>query len=124
MHELGIVSCVLDSVRPVAQEAGAKKLLGITLSVGEMTGALQDALFFAWEALCEGDPFLEDAKLTVNTIAPKSRCLECGTEFQHDQFHRACPECDSVMTELIAGREMQIDSIEVDIPDDAEGEGA
>ncbi len=69
MHELGIISGVLDSVRPVAQEAGATKLLGITLSVGEMTGALQDALFFAWEALCEGDPFLEEAKLTVNTIA-------------------------------------------------------
>lgn len=117
MHELGIVSGVLDSVRPVAQEAGATKLLGITLSVGEMTGALQDALFFAWEALCEGDPFLEDAKLTVNTIAPRSRCLECGLEFGHDQFHWACPECDSVMTEMIAGRELQIESIEVDIPD-------
>lgn len=121
MHELGIVSGVLDSVRPVAQEAGATKLLGITLSVGEMTGALQDALFFAWEALCEGDPFLEDAKLTVNTIAPRSRCLECGLEFGHDQFHWACPECDSVMTEMIAGRELQIESIEVDIPD-SEGE--
>ena len=34
-----------------------------------------------------------------------------------------CPECGSFATELIAGRELQIDSIEVDIPDDEE-EGA
>ena len=47
MHELGIVSGVLDSVRPVAQEAGATRLLSVTLKVGEMTGALQDAMNFA-----------------------------------------------------------------------------
>ncbi len=121
MHELGIVSGVLDSVRPVAQEAGASRLLGITLRVGEMTGALQDALQFAWEALCEGDPFLEGAQLSIQTVHPRSRCLECGNEFDHDQFHWACPICGSAMTELLAGRELQIESIEVDIPDGGEG---
>ncbi len=34
-----------------------------------------------------------------------------------------CPECGSFATELVAGRELQIDSIEVDIPD-GEEEGA
>lgn len=120
MHELGIVSGVLDSVRPVAQEAGATKLLAITLKVGEMTGALQDALHFAWEALCEGDPFLEGAQLNVVTVHPCSRCMECESQFDHDQFHWACPQCGSVMTELLAGRELQIDSIEVDIPEEGD----
>ena len=50
-------------------------------------------------------------------IRPKSRCLECGAEFEHDRFHMFCPECDSFATELLAGRELQIDSIEVDLPD-------
>jgi len=78
MHELGIVSGVLDSVRPVAQEAGATRLLSVTLKVGEMTGALQDAMNFAWEALSEGDPFLEGAQLRIITVHPHSRCLECA----------------------------------------------
>ena len=56
-------------------------------------------------------------------VRPKSRCLECGAEFEHDRFHLLCPECGGFATELIAGRELQIDSIEVDIPDDEEGEG-
>ena len=48
---------------------------------------------------------------------PRSLCPECGTEFEHDRFHRGCPQCGNMLTELVAGREMQLDSIEVDIPD-------
>ena len=106
--------------RSPAHDAGADKVLKVTLSVGEMTECIQDALEFAFEALTEDDPFVRDAELTINMIKPKSRCLECGAEFEHDRFHMFCPECDSFATELLAGRELQIDSIEVDIPDDEE----
>lgn len=120
MHELGIMTGVMDAVTKSAHDAGADKVLKVTLSVGEMTECIQDALEFAFEALTEGDPFVRDAELTINMIKPKSRCLECGAEFEHDRFHMFCPECDSFATELLAGRELQIDSIEVDIPDDEE----
>ena len=120
MHELGIMTGVMDAVTKSAHDAGADKVLKVTLSVGEMTECIQDALEFAFEALTEDDPFVRDAELTINVIKPKSRCLECGAEFEHDRFHMFCPECDSFATELLAGRELQIDSIEVDIPDDEE----
>lgn len=120
MHELGIMTGVMDAVTKSAHDAGADKVLKVTLSVGEMTECIQDALEFAFEALTEDDPFVCDAELTINMIKPKSRCLECGAEFEHDRFHMFCPECDSFATELLAGRELQIDSIEVDIPDDEE----
>lgn len=120
MHELGIMTGVMDAVTKSAHDAGADKVLKVTLSVGEMTECIQDALEFAFEALTEDDPFVRAAELTINMIKPKSRCLECGAEFEHDRFHMFCPECDSFATELLAGRELQIDSIEVDIPDDEE----
>lgn len=53
-------------------------------------------------------------------IEPKSMCLDCGIEFEHDRFHMLCPSCGSFATKLIAGREMRIDSIEVDIPEDGD----
>lgn len=122
MHELGIMTSVMESARQAAQDAGAIKVLKVSLSIGEMTEAIEDALVFAWEALCETDPYFEGAELEINMIRPKSRCLECGAVFEHDRFHMFCPECDSFLLELIAGREKQIDSIEVDLPeDDAEG---
>ena len=117
MHELGIMTGVLEATKKSAQEAGALRVLAVNLSVGEMTEAIQDALEFAFEALSECDDYLKDAKLTINMIKPKSKCLECGAVYEHDRFHMFCPECDSFATELIAGRELQIDSIEVDLPD-------
>ena len=118
MHELGIMTGVLDSAKGAAKDAGATKLLKVTLSVGEMTEAIEDALVFAFEALTDDDPFMSGAELEVNMVPPKSRCLECGAVYEHDRFHMFCPECDSFATELIAGRELQIDSIEVDLPEE------
>lgn len=118
MHELGIMTSVFDAVESSARDAGASKVLKVDLSVGEMTEAIQDALEFAFEALMELEEheMMRGCELSIHMIKPKSRCLECGAEFEHDRFHLFCPECDSFATELLCGRELQIDSIEVDIP--------
>lgn len=116
MHEMGIMAGVLDTVTRSAVDAGATKVLSVSLSIGQMTEAIEDVLVFAWEALSEGT-ICEGAQLKVNMIAPRSLCPQCGSEFEHDRFHRGCPECGNMLTELIAGREMQLDSIEVDLPD-------
>ena len=120
MHELGIMTGVMDAVITSAKDAGADKVLKVSLSVGEMTEAIEDALRFAFEALSEQQEYAlcADAELIITMVRPKSRCHECGAEYEHDRFHMLCPECGSFATELIAGRELQIDSIEVDIPDD------
>ncbi len=118
MHELGIMTSVVDTAKQAAQEAGALRLLGITLDIGEMTEAIEDALQFAFDVLIEDDPFMQDAVLEVNMIRPKSICLECGEEFEHDRLSMFCPHCNSFATQLIAGKELAINSIEVDLPDD------
>ena len=125
MHELGIMTGVLDAVQTSARQAGADRVLKVSLSVGEMTEAIEDALRFAFEALSEQQEYAlcAGAELDIAMVRPRSRCLECGAEYDHDRFPMLCPECGSFATELVAGRELQIDSIEVDIPD-GEEEGA
>ena len=122
MHELGIMTGVMDAVTTSAQQAGATRVLKVSLSVGEMTEAIEDALRFAFEALSEQQEYAlcAGAELDIAMVRPRSRCLECGAEYEHDRFHMLCPTCNSFATELIAGRELQIDSIEVDLPDDDE----
>lgn len=116
MHELGLMTGIMTSVQQAAEDAGASAVTDINISVGEMTEAIPDALQFAFEALRE-NTICADAQLHITMVKPRSRCLECGAEYEHDRFHMLCPECESFATELIAGREMHIDSIEVDIPD-------
>ena len=117
MHELGIMTGVLQAVEESAKQAGSEKVLKISLSVGVMTEAIEDALRFAFEALSEGT-MCESAELEITMIPPVS--AECGNEYEHDRFHMLCPECGSSFTQLIQGKELQIDSIEVDLPDDGE----
>lgn len=123
MHELGIMTGVMESVEEAARNAGADKVLEIDLSVGVMTEAVEDALRFAFEALSEGT-MCEGAEFRINMIQPVSTCLECGNEYTHDRYHVTCPKCGSGFTQLIAGKEMRIDSIEVDIPDEDEAPDA
>lgn len=123
MHELGIMTGVMDVVEKSAQDAGASKVLKVTLSVGVMIEAMEDALRFAYEALTEGT-IAQKSELEILMVQPKSRCEDCGSEYEHDRFHMSCPACGSFSTILVAGKELQIDSIEVDIPDEGDEEGA
>ena len=122
MHEMSIVSGVLDAVGQSARAAGATRVLKISLRVGVMTEVVDEALEFAFEALSEGT-ICDGAELSVTKIEPKSMCLECFEEFAHDRFHRCCPHCGSYETQLLEGRELEIESIEVDWPDDAGSDG-
>ena len=97
MHELGIMTGVMDAVEQTAAQAGATKVLKVVLSIGEMTEAIEDSLRFAFEVLTEGT-ISEGAELDINIVKPKSRCLDCGAEYEHDRFHMMCPKCGSYMT--------------------------
>lgn len=117
MHELGIMTGVMSVVEQTAAANNATAVTKVSLAVGEMTEAIEDALVFAFDALKEGT-IAQDAELVIRMIPPKSSCPECGNVFVHDRFHRGCPECGNMLTVLKEGKELAIDSIEVDIPDD------
>lgn len=117
MHEFSLMQGVLETVEAAAQQAGASHVSEIRLVIGEMREVIMDALEFSFEALAP-ETVCEDAKLSVTMVKPRSRCLQCGNEYEHDRFHWMCPACDSLATELIAGRELYIDAIEVDTQDE------
>ena len=124
MHEMGIVASVLEAATAAAHAEGATRINEITLTIGELTEIVDDALMFAFEALTPGT-FAEGASLVINRQGARSRCLICDTEFDHDRFERACTSCGSFVCEPIAGRELSIDSIDIDRPsNDAEAEPA
>jgi len=112
MHEFSLMQSVLSTVETTAQEAGAERVIKITLSIGEMAEVVLDAMEFAFEALSP-DTLCSDAVLVMQSIPVQSRCSVCKAEFTHDRYHWACPKCDSLATELLTGRELYIDSIEI-----------
>lgn len=126
MHEYSIVAGVMDTILPLARKAGATRISCVRLRIGVMTEVVQESLDFMWDIVCDerGD-ITRGAKLEVEYVQPRSACMVCGEEFDHDQLHVRCPKCGSASTLLLRGRELDIVSFDVDTPDEpADGEGA
>ncbi len=119
MHEIGLVTGIMESVLAVARDARAERVLVVNLRIGDMREVVPEALDFAWEVFREDDPLTAEAALSVEEVHPRSRCTVCGTTFDHDRFHLRCPACGSADTELVRGREFEIISIEADISDES-----
>jgi len=119
VHEMGIVASILDASFDAASKQGATRITEIKISVGELTEIQEFALEFAFESLTP-DTMAEGATLSVTNIGARSRCGTCGIEFDHGRFEAVCPECGSFVLELLTGRELTIDSIEIDDGEDDE----
>lgn len=117
VHEMGITLEVLDSAVRAAEQAGASRITVVRLTVGELTEVVPDALQFAWEAITPGT-LAEGATLEVLHVGARSKCGDCGLEFAHDRYDRSCPECGGFLTSVLAGRDLSVDTIEIDAPDD------
>lgn len=117
MHEIGIVTGILESVTEVARNAGASRICKVNLRIGDMREVVPEAMDLAWEVYCEDDPLTDGCELAVEEVHPESTCLVCGKTFAHDRFHLRCPACGSAETRLDHGRELDIVSIEVETPD-------
>ena len=113
MHEMSIMESVFDTALEAMRAAGYTRITRIELTFGEMTEISEDSLRFAFDALKEGGP-AEGAELAVTVLTPRSECLECGAVYDHDRYAIKCPECGSVITKLLQGREMSIDAVEAE----------
>jgi hydrogenase nickel incorporation protein HypA/HybF len=113
MHEFGLMESVLKCVNESARDGGAKYVTDIYLSVGELTQAVPEAMEFAFDVLKEGT-LSENAKLNISYIEGRQRCLDCEHEYKPEQFRLTCPNCGSLSTESIAGKELHINKIEIE----------
>lgn len=123
MHELGIVSGILDVACKTAREAGASRVVSVTVRIGDMCETVPEAMDFAWEALREEDPLTLESQMIVERVHPRSACVHCGEEFDHDRFHCRCPKCGGGQTMLLRGRELDIVSLEIETPDEDDPDG-
>lgn len=114
MHELGLITGVLDSAENVAKQNNAKKIKCINLKIGILKEVIEDALMFSFDILKEDSDLSKDCILNVEFVEPKSKCGECGNVWEHDRFHRECPRCGNKFTELIDGNNFEIVDIEIE----------
>jgi hydrogenase nickel incorporation protein HypA/HybF len=112
MHELSITQTLLDLVLEQAKENEAQRVEQIHLVIGEMTGVVDDCVRFYFELLSKGT-VAEGAGLSMRRIPATARCRECGERFSFKEFEWICPRCGAARLEIIEGKELYLESLEV-----------
>ena len=112
MHEVSIMAEAVRMAVEAGQAAGAKHLIGLRLRVGTLSGAVPEAMQFAWDVVRRDTP-ASDAWLEIETVSAACWCETCRAEFECKDFFNECPCCHNVSGELRRGRELNIASVEM-----------
>ncbi|HWQ75040.1 MAG TPA: hydrogenase maturation nickel metallochaperone HypA [Syntrophomonas sp.] len=115
MHELSIMKNILEIVLKYGEKAEAKKISRINLNIGSFMEFVPRYAQLYFDMISQ-NTIAEKAEIHIETIPAKIKCNSCGHETEIDIKHllKACNQCRSEQIELISGRELQIDSIEIE----------
>ena len=115
MHELGVIERLFDICTRNAQANNAKKIISVTLKIGEGSDLQEEWVQRYFDYLCK-DTIAEGAKLIIERIPLIVRCKECSEEFHvalRKRERASCPKCKGAKFELVSGREYMVDSMEI-----------
>jgi hydrogenase nickel incorporation protein HypA/HybF len=113
MHELSIVQNIVEIAEDAVIDAGANRVEAVYVRVGALSGVVRDALEFAYDVATKGT-LLEGSRLVVEELPIVLYCADCGAERVLDDVRVIrCPACGAATVNIVQGRELEIDSIEV-----------
>lgn len=113
MHEMSIMTSILQIARDHADEAGAPVIEQIEIEVGELAGIEIPSLEFCFEA-ARAQTVGEQAELVIRRIPGRGQCPACGQESPMDFYSAICPVCGDGVLEILQGRELRVVSIRVE----------
>jgi len=116
MHELSIALGIVDIATRTCAEAGATQVESITLEIGTLAGVQMDALLFVWPSAVE-NTVLQHAERIIEQPQGEAICLECSTTFPMQKQFDACPNCQSYFKEVLRGKELNVRSMALTVPD-------
>jgi hydrogenase nickel incorporation protein HypA/HybF len=123
MHELSIVSSVVDSVTESLAKYPGARVMEVRLRVGELSAVIEDSLQFCWGIATEGTE-LSGARLVVNLVRVTVHCSECGEDGAIESLQSfRCPNCGAPAADVRSGRELEIEAIEIEELSGASGAG-
>jgi hydrogenase nickel incorporation protein HypA/HybF len=114
VHELSIMSNILDIVLDHANRNNAKRVVKINLRIGRLSDIIPEWAQSYFDMLCK-DTIADGAVLDIERVPVKVRCRSCGYEhtFADGEWGFTCLKCKENDIELLEGREFSITSIEI-----------
>lgn len=115
MHELPIMREVLRIVARNSNLSESRRLVSVTLQVGEMRDLQEHLVQMYWRYITEGTP-AEGSSVILEVVPTTARCSNCGAIYGvkiMDIDQLCCPICGSDKASLVSGDELFVDEVEV-----------
>jgi len=110
MHELSIAGAVVETA--IAHAAGRQVAL-VSVRAGHLRQVVPKSLHFYFEITAR-DTVVEGARLEIEIVEGRLRCARCEHEWDVESPAFRCPECESGDVTVLAGDELEVESIEVE----------
>ena len=113
MHELSLAESTLELALRHARQAGAARVTGLHLVVGEFTPFEESSLAFYWDRITRGTP-AAGSRVRVRRIPAHLGCVDCGASIDLAMEAWTCPACGSGRLRLTSGDECFLEAIDVE----------
>jgi hydrogenase nickel incorporation protein HypA/HybF len=114
MHELSIVANLFEILEEKAKEQKAKKIVMVKLQVGSLSGVVPEFLETAFD-IYKKETIADEARLEMKKVPLKIQCQKCHAEMVKDDFVFICSKCGSKELKILAGTELLLEKIELEI---------
>lgn len=114
MHEYSMVQALLERVQTEVDAHAASSVHLIRMRIGELSGVETDLFASAFELFRERTSCAH-AELEIVPVEATWSCPGCGRSVARGEILR-CAEC-SLPAKLVAGDEIVLDRIEMEVPD-------
>ena len=113
MHEMGIALQIVEiATASLPVDLGAARIAKVNLKVGKLAAVVPESLQFCFNVAVKDTP-LEDAVLAIEEVPVVARCKDCQAQWAINEPVFVCKICQSGSLEILSGRELDIESIEV-----------
>ncbi len=120
MHELSIAASLLDVAREEARRHGALRVTRIRCRIGALRQVDPWLMREAFE-IAKVDSPASEATLDITPVGTTLECLECECKTESDTWRFDCPVCGSLRVKLTGGDEIELTSMELELPDEGRG---
>jgi hydrogenase nickel incorporation protein HypA/HybF len=119
MHELSLVASIVDAVTESLGPYPGARVKEVRLRVGALAAVEEESLQFCYGVATDDTP-LAGSKLVVKIVPVGGHCPSCARDVEIASLRSfRCPLCGGPVENTVQGRELEIESIEIE---DAEEE--
>lgn len=115
MHELSLSHSIVRCIEESLAERPHARVRRVLLAVGDLSGVAIPALQFSFPIASEGTA-VAGAELIIRSVPVRVYCPACARESELEDIQRfRCRHCALPTADLRAGRELEIESIELEV---------